>query len=511
MAKEIQNLHGILSFKAKNAVIAVAVLAFALLCSFQTDKVKTTDACCAGGIVTISETTEGLYVPLNGSATYHVKLAVLHHAPPTQEVDITVVSSDTQQFTLDKSSLVFTPENYSTEQTITLTAGNSASVGDSTTNFTESSNDSNYVYSKGYDVATTLYQPVPIAATDLLGQINNNGTPNFLGTKPNGGEKGSPSTKTSLSFSSTVAEDLTNHRLFVADSGNNRVLVYNLDESNNLLDHSADFELGQASVDGSTEFVTNSTGTSRNSLSTPTAVVYDSARNLLFVADNGNHRVLAYNVALTGSTTEDHLQNGENPSYIIGQSGWDETAPGFGTVQFSQDSLWAPTRLAYDSENNGGNDPRLFVSDSNYNVVMVFDVSTTNLNQCAAVTAITGSDINSECEINKGDGSVRLLADNVLGKADFSSNLEMSSVDGAHFNVGNGGISYDPTDKYLYVADNGYNRIMVFNVSPTGSTNADHIQNGEEAINVIGQADLILVVRIEVEVLAQMDLTTQLM
>src|SRR5665213_674130 len=83
--------------------------------------------------------------------------------------------------------------------------------------------------------------------------------------------------------------DTVNHRLFISDGLNNRVLVYNLDSNNNLIGHSADFVLGQVDF---THNAVNINGTpGQNTLNTPLGLVYDGVNNRLFVSDAGNTRV----------------------------------------------------------------------------------------------------------------------------------------------------------------------------------------------------------------------------
>ena len=82
-----------------------------------------------------------------------------------------------------------------------------------------------------------------------------------------------------------------NHRLFIADSGNNRVLEFDLNSSNQLVDKTPDHVLGQAT------FYTNTAATTQSGMSRPSGLAYDSTNNRLFVADQTNSRVTIYNVA----------------------------------------------------------------------------------------------------------------------------------------------------------------------------------------------------------------------
>lgn len=91
-------------------------------------------------------------------------------------------------------------------------------------------------------------------------------------------------------------------RLYVADTGNNRVLIYTL--SGLATGQAASVIIGQSTVSGAAA-ATTSTG-----LSSPKAVF--GANGQLFVADTGNNRVLVYNSIPTA--------NGAAASVVLGQA-----------------------------------------------------------------------------------------------------------------------------------------------------------------------------------------------
>jgi hypothetical protein len=82
-------------------------------------------------------------------------------------------------------------------------------------------------------------------AVNLLGQsVNNEGvTPDYSLRDSNGGVD--QFTLALGTNRTSDAIDTVGHRLFVVDTSNNRVLVYNLSASNVLLDKTPDFVLGQ--------------------------------------------------------------------------------------------------------------------------------------------------------------------------------------------------------------------------------------------------------------------------
>src|SRR5260221_14712589 len=91
----------------------------------------------------------------------------------------------------------------------------------------------------------------------------------------------------------TGALDATPHRLFLSDQ-NRRVLVFNLDSGDNLMNKVPAYVLGQP------DFTTSDPATtpSGNDAGLQTGgLVYDGANNRLFYSDSGNNRVLVYDLS----------------------------------------------------------------------------------------------------------------------------------------------------------------------------------------------------------------------
>ena len=86
------------------------------------------------------------------------------------------------------------------------------------------------------------------------------------------------------------AIDNIHHRLFLADTGNNRVLVFNLDANGALTNISAAFVLGQSSFDQNAACYPGPAGAA--SICAPTNVAVDSSGNRLFVVEGSNNRIL---------------------------------------------------------------------------------------------------------------------------------------------------------------------------------------------------------------------------
>ena len=177
-------------------------------------------------------------------------------------------------------------------------------------------------------------------------------------------------------------------------------------------------------------------GGGANALNNPYDSLIDSTHHRLFVSDFENNRILVYNL-----DNNDHLTS-QNANYVIGQPDFNSNSSGT-----TASKLWNPLGLAYDSTHQ-----RLFVSDSNNNRVLVYDLSGGISNGMAAVE--------------------------VIGQTDFTSNTGGTSS--SQF-FDNAGLYYDGS-KYLYVADSQNNRVMVFDLS-------GGISNGMAAVEVIGQTD----------------------
>lgn len=159
-------------------------------------------------------------------------------------------------------------------------------------------------------------------------------------------------------------------RLYVADLGHNRVLIWNSIPTANRT--AADVVLGQPDMNGA--IANNSTklcpsnGKDADGKDTfpksceatmdfPRYALSDGRR--LFIADGGNDRVLIYNRIPTN--------NGEAADVVIGQLGG-----GINQASDSTDSMRTPMSLAWDGTN-------LYVSDSFNRRVMVYSVAERNV------------------------------------------------------------------------------------------------------------------------------------
>ena len=264
-----------------------------------------------------------------------------------------------------------------------------------------------------------------LSATHVQGQINSTYnsrnliegrelfTVTGLTDLPNNGGRAS------LSGGLTIDRSSNPPRLYVADSGNNRILGF----ANALTvkpGDLADIIIGQAdrfsgivNSPNNDPDILNDTG-----LFNPTGVVTDAQGNL-WIADTGNGRALRY--ARPFDQPKDRQQRA---NLVLGQSGYN-----IKLTDATRTNMRSPYGLALTAEGH------LMVSDSSLNRLLLF-----------------------RRPIGGGDFTNGQAAATVFGQRDFVS---FSNVDGDNrFNVP-GHIAID-TDDRVYVCDMGKSRIVIF-------------------------------------------------
>jgi Tol biopolymer transport system component/sugar lactone lactonase YvrE len=171
------------------------------------------------------------------------------------------------------------------------------------------------------------------------------GQPDFTSVLENrGGTPGAATLKNPFS----VAADGAGH-LYVADTGNSRVLEYNAPFSNGMV---ASRVFGQP----------NFSSTSQNQAGAPSAATLSFPINVLaqgtsalYVADSNNGRVLIYDAPLTGDASAD---------FVLGQPDFTSAGPNQGRTDPDATTLSAPDGLALDANGN------LYVADTSNNRVL---------------------------------------------------------------------------------------------------------------------------------------------
>ncbi len=268
------------------------------------------------------------------------------------------------------------------------------------------------------------------AAVAVLGQTTQDGTPRFTTSFKNNHAP----TATNMGYPTDSIVDTTNHRVFVADAQSNRVLVYNMDSSNNLVDKTADAVLGQ------TDFTSWQSGNGATKLDCNggfyCGLAYDNERQLLFVS--ATHRVQVFDVAT--------ITNGEAAVHVLGQP--DFTATACNTTQ--ENACPGGYGLAFDQVNK-----RLFVPDGDSYRILVFDTAT----------------------ITDGEP-----ATHVLGQEDFTT-VDSNHTAADRFYVSYSGLTFDNAGQRLFFGDSSNNRVLIFDVAP------GQITNGMDASHVLGQSN----------------------
>ncbi len=285
-----------------------------------------------------------------------------------------------------------------------------------------------------------------------------------------------------------VAVDPATGKVFVADSGNHRVLCF---ASGTALMNGAAAE----AVLGQPDFISKNNNTvNAASMSSPQAVAVDTAGRL-WVADSGHDRVLRFDNAAAKT-------NGANADGVLGQSDFTSGLPGISIRRMN-----GPEGLAIDASG------RLWVADTWSHRILRFDNAAAKANGANADAVLgqanfidydfatarnrmylpQGMVVNAAGALFIADSSNhRVLrfdnaaakadgadADGVLGQLYFTSKVLGSRVrNGMYYPAG---VSLD-SEGQLYVADSGNDRILIFN-------NAAAKANGVDADNVLGQPD----------------------
>ncbi len=271
-----------------------------------------------------------------------------------------------------------------------------------------------------------------------------------------------------LRLPTAVATDGT--RIAVADTDNNRVLIWNrIPATNNA---PADLVLGQPDFNGNAP----NAGTgdvrvpSAKSLRAPQGVWIQDGR--LFVADNQNHRVLIWNTFPTSNFKEADV--------VLGQ-------PNFNTaiepdltkneIKTDANTLLNPVSVTSDGVH-------VFVSDLGHNRVLIWNTIPTKNQQPADVVVgqpnMTSAVANYSFTVKTDETGKIIERNKVLCDVDGGKDenglptypkLCAATLDFPRFALSDG--------KRLFIADGGNDRVLIFNQIPT--------ENGASANVVLGQ------------------------
>jgi DNA-binding beta-propeller fold protein YncE len=250
---------------------------------------------------------------------------------------------------------------------------------------------------------------------------------------------------TTIKLPLSMEYDESQKRLFVADTWNDRVLVFDMTPGQVDSGMEASYVLGQQ------DFTSYEPATSQNRIffgsrdgrgiypseARAAEIAMDKENQRIFVTDGGNHRVLVFDV------DPDRIANGANAIAVLGQDDFTSSETGLSATRWE-----LPGDLVYDEKNH-----RLFVGVAWQHRVLVFDVHPDRL-------------INGKA------------ADYVIGQPNFE--IAEPGLSDTKFRQTDG-LSYDSENDRLYLTDKYNHRVMVFDVDP------ENMGNMPEALSVIGE------------------------
>lgn len=296
------------------------------------------------------------------------------------------------------------------------------------------------------------------------------GQPNFSSNSSNNGGIGA----STLNLPSAVAISPSG-KLFIADAGNNRVLVWNTFPTSNM--QAADVVIGQP------DFTSTATGAAMNQLNNIGGISLSDDGAKLFVADTGNHRVQYFSAVPTS--------NDQSADYYLGVSG----TSGSGPNQFNSPS-WVSvcgTKVyTVDSANHRVQVHNSFPTANSPNADLTLGTGTSGLSQILLNVPKSVSCDGSRLAVSDGGTNRRVLlwtslptsnaqpADIVIGQGNFTTNVTGS---GALLT----GRSLAATtyvhirDGRVYVSDSTNSRVLGWTSIPA--------ENHKAANFVLGQLD----------------------
>ncbi|MBM3734778.1 MAG: hypothetical protein FJW39_03255 [Acidobacteria bacterium] len=238
----------------------------------------------------------------------------------------------------------------------------------------------------------------------------------------------------------------------VADTDNNRVLIwFTIPQSNNAR---ADVVLGQP--DFGRALVNDGQGNvpTARGLRGPQGVWIRGGK--LFVADTGNNRVLIWNTVPRNNHTPADVVVGAPDFTTFVQQDLTRT-----TIDAKPNTLLTPVAVTSDGV-------RMFVADLGHNRVLIWNSIPTSNSQPASV--VLGQKTFETAVANNTSELCAATGKNADGKDTFPALCE-ASMEFPRFALSDG--------RYLFIADGGNDRILVYNSIPT--------QNGALADAIIGQ------------------------
>lgn len=278
----------------------------------------------------------------------------------------------------------------------------------------------------------------------------------------------------------------SNRNLWVADSGNHRILRFptntarfTTDGTGRTLPIVADVVLGQTSFTASTAAV----------LSSPTDVAFDSTGNRLFVSDTGNDRIVFYTSVTSIAAGTTHTTKQQDAT-VLGGTCLDTNADI--VLEPSPICLEGPTGLEFtqaltDSTTSATIFNRgLLVADTGNHRVVYYDLTAApvagqaaagcfgKLDNAAPANSVTDQCTETAPTANNdgGAGAAGVASDGTVG---LSSPRD---------------ILIDTNNNYLYISDTGNSRVVVYNLEDTNNqptVSAASFAASNTNFHVIGQ------------------------
>ncbi|HLD74802.1 MAG TPA: hypothetical protein VJB34_07885 [Bdellovibrionota bacterium] len=223
------------------------------------------------------------------------------------------------------------------------------------------------------------------------------------------------------SLSRPTAVYYNNGRLYVVDSGNNRVLIY---EGIPTADHTRAYTvIGQSDFNNrSANYSSNLASQPRRSLDNPTSIWVGA--NYILVADSNNNRGLVFSTSITTGTF------GHQAIGVVGQADFTTNTPGSGNTGTAS-ILSSPVGIASNNETN------VALADKANNRVLVWNSIPTGQTSAGAANA-------------------------VLGQINFTENQPNGIDNKAGDDTLNNPSAIFMNDQHLFVADTSNNRILRF-------------------------------------------------
>ena len=243
-------------------------------------------------------------------------------------------------------------------------------------------------------------------------------------------------------------------RLVVADSNNNRVLIWN--SMPTLNGTPPDVVVGQP------DFTTNTPATTREKYRGPQGVWIDGGR--LFVADTGNSRVLIFN-SIPSS-------NGAGADVVVGQPNFDTRPDPDLTQSNVQPTASGMLNPASVTVSNG----RMLVTDLGFNRVLIFN--TVPAQDTASADVVVGQPDMESNLINNSSALCDPLPQEPPEEGEEEPEPMFPIRCAATLSFPRFALS---DGRQLFVADGGNDRVLIFNDMPT--------TNGVRADTVLGQPD----------------------